>query len=343
MTTMQAGIIRAHGGPEMLEVGEIERPEPGPGEILVRVAACALNHLDIFVRRGMPGVHLPLPHISGGDITGWVEAVADKSDAGLIGRQVLLDPLVGHHALGENLRGGLAEYVVAPAQNAIPVSGTLRDLIRYAALPIAYGTAHRMIFTRGNLRAGETMLVLAAAGGVGVACVQFGRQVGARVIACSSSDAKLARLRVLGAAETINTAREDFSKRTWELTGKQGADLVVDYNGQETWPGSIRCTRRGGRLVTCGATTGFEAVTDLRYVWTREIDIRGSDGWTRSDLDAIVGMVRDGALEPVIHAVFPLSRLREAEAVLEDRTVFGKVVVVPDAIWEEEIGPSGAL
>jgi alcohol dehydrogenase len=336
VTLMQAAFIREHGGPEVLELGEIERPSPGHDEILVKVGACGLNHLDIFVRRGMPGVRLALPHTSGGDIAGWVEAAGDERWAPLIGKMVLLDPLVGHHALGENLKGGLAEYVVAPAENAILLDGSPGDLTRYAALPIAYGTAYKMLFDRALLRSGETLLVLGAAGGVGVACVQFGRRVGARVIASSSSDQKLTRLRELGAQETINTGREDFSRRTWELTGKRGADVVVDYNGQETWPGSIRCTRHGGRLVTCGATTGFEAVTDLRYVWTRELDILGSDGWTRTGLEAIVNMVRDGELEPVIHRVYPLSRVREAFAELEERRAFGKVIVVPDGVMDDE-------
>ena len=332
MAMMRAALIREHGGPEVLELGEVERPSAGPGEIMVRVGACALNHLDIFVRRGMPGMRFTFPHISGGDIAGWVEAAGDEQGAGLVGSAVLLDPIVNGHALGEGPWGGLAEYVVAPAENAIRIEGPDADLKRYAALPIAYGTAYRMLFTRAKLQAGETIVVLGAAGGVGVACVQFARRTGARVIACSSSDEKLARLRDLGADETINTGREDFSRRVWDLTGKVGADVVVDYNGQDTWPGSIRCTRHGGRLVTCGATTGYEAVTDLRYVWTRELAILGSDGWTRDDLKAIVDLVRHGEIEPVIHAVFPLSRIKEAEAEIEERRTFGKVIVVPDGV-----------
>jgi NADPH:quinone reductase-like Zn-dependent oxidoreductase len=331
---MQASFLRKHGGPEALEVGEVERPEPGPGEILVRVGACGLNHLDIFVRRGMPGVHLTLPHTSGGDVAGWVEAAGDETGARLVGKTVLIDPLIGRHALGENLKGGLAEYVLVPAQNAMVLDDSFRELLRYAAVPIAYGTAHKMLFDRAHLRPGETLLVLGAAGGVGVACVQFGHRTGARVIACSSSDEKLARLSALGADETINTGQEDFSRRTWELTGKRGADVVVDYNGQETWPGSIRCTRHGGRVVTCGATTGFEALTDLRYVWTRELNILGSDGWTRAGLEEIVRLVHDGELEPVIHSVYPLSRVREAFAELEERRAFGKVIVVPDRVMD---------
>ncbi|HEX8918449.1 MAG TPA: zinc-binding dehydrogenase [Chloroflexota bacterium] len=333
MVMMQAAMIYQHGGPEVLEVGEVERPEPGPGEILVRVGACALNHLDIFVRRGMPGMRFSFPHISGGDIAGWVEAAGDQSGQHLIGTPVLLDPLVDGHALGEGPWGGLSEYVVVPAENAIPIEGTNADLKRFAALPIAYGTAYRMLFTRAQLQSGETLVILGAAGGVGVACVQFGHRIGARVIACSSSDDKLSRLRELGADDTINTVREDFSRRVWELTGKTGADVVVDYNGHDTWPGSIRCTRHGGKVVTCGATTGFEAVTDLRYVWTRELTILGSDGWTRDNLRAIVDLVRRGEIEPVIHAVFPLSQIRAAEAEIEERRTFGKVIVVPDGVF----------
>lgn len=324
MATMRAAVVREHGGPEALEYDEVPRPEPGPDEILVRVRACALNHLDIFVRRGMPGVHLDLPHVPGGDIVGTIESGPDAGDT------VLLDPMVGRRALGEHLWGGLAEYVVAPAGNAIRLPADAGDLHRYAALPIAYGTAYRMLFTRGGLTAGETLVVLGATGGVGVACVQFGARAGARVIACSSSAEKLARLRELGAAETIDVSAEDFSARVWELTGKRGADVVVDYLGRETWPGSIRCTRAGGRLLTCGATTGFEAVTDLRYVWTREIDIRGSDGWERAELERLVAMVAEDELEPAIHGAFPLSRARDAVAELEERRAFGKVIVVPD-------------
>jgi alcohol dehydrogenase len=324
--TMQAAILREHGGPGAFEHGEIERREPGDDEILVRVLACALNHLDIFVRRGMPGVPLALPHVAGGDIVGVVEAGPDE----LVGRTVLLDPLVGRHALGENLWGGLAEFVVAPAANAIPL-GAGEEPARFAALPIAYGTARRMLFARARLEASETVVVLGASGGVGVACVQLGAAAGARVVACSSSPEKLERLRALGADEVVDT-RGDWGAEVWRLTGKRGADVVVDYIGRETWPASIRATSREGRLVTCGATTGFEAATDLRYVWTRELNVLGSDGWRREDLDALVADVRSGRLDPVIHGVYPLSRVRDAVAEIEERRAFGKVIVVPDAV-----------
>ncbi len=327
---MRAAIVTAHGDPENLEYGWAPVPEPPPGWMRVRVLACALNMLDVFVRRGMPGVHLDLPHIPGGDIVGTIDALGEGAAGPPPGTLVLVDPLVNHKALGEDLPGGLAEFVIAPAENAIPLTATAAELPRYAALPIAYGTARRMLVDRAHLAAGETIVVLGAAGGVGVACIQLGKAIGARVIACSSSRGKLDQLGALGADELVDTSAGDFGSQVWNLTGRTGADVVVDYLGADTWPQSVRAVRRGGRLVTCGASTGFLAETDLRYVWTRELSILGSDGWRRYDLTELVREVASGELAPVIHGVFPLSKVREAVAELEDRRAVGKVVVVPD-------------
>lgn len=336
--TMKATVIREHGGPERLLVEAIERPVPGPGELLVRVAACAINHLDIFVRRGMPGLPIPLPHTTGGDIAGWVEQLGDGVDGVEVGAGVLVDPAVPEGALGENRPGGLAQFVVVPAANAIPLAGgdigDVGGLVAVAALPIAYGTAQRMLFERAGLVAGETVVVLGASGGVGVACVQLAKRARATVIAITSSEDKGERLRALGADTVVVAADGEFGKAVWAATGKQGADVVVDYSGQATWPQSLRCTKPHGRLVTCGATSGYDAVTDLRYVWVREIDIRGSDGWTRDGLLELTRLVESGELDPVIHALFPLSRAPEALAELEDRRAFGKVVVLPDDVFE---------
>jgi alcohol dehydrogenase len=326
---MKAAIIKEWGGPEAMEYGEIDAPEPRDGQILVKVEACALNHLDIFVRRGLPGVKLDLPHISGGDIVGVVEGASSEAGEALIGQRVLLQPIIGHGILGEHYWGGLAEYVVAPAENAIPLADEDDPFERFAALPVAYGTAHRMLYTRGRLAEGETIVILGATGGVGVACLQFAVRVGARAIVCSGSEEKLARLREMGAAGTINLAEEDFRTAVKELTDG-GPDVIVDYQGKSTWPDTLRAARIGGRVLTCGATTGFEAVTDLRYVWARELDVLGSNGWTREDLDAVVEMVRAGEIDPPIHAVHPLSKVHDAVAELEDRRAFGKVIVVPD-------------
>ena len=331
MSRMHAGVVVRHGGPECLEYTDVDVPEPKAGWVRLRVLACALNMLDVFVRRGMPGVHLELPHIPGGDVVGVVDELGEGVEEPVVGALALVDPLVNGKALGEHLPGGLADYVVVPADNAIVLDITPSAAPNFAALPVAYGTARRMLFERAHIQADETVVVLGAAGGVGVASIQLGSAVGARMIACSSSPVKLARLRELGAAEVIDTSKEDFSSQIWGLTGRHGADVIVDYLGRDTWPGTIRALRRGGRLVTCGASTGFLAETDLRYVWTRELTVLGSDGWARQDLLELVGDVRRGELKPEIHGFFPLSRVREAVAELEERKAIGKVIVVPDS------------
>jgi alcohol dehydrogenase len=198
-----------------------------------------------------------------------------------------------------------------------------------AALPIAYGTAWRMLLTRGAVRAGEAVLILGAAGGVGTACVQIAKMAGCAVYAAASREDKLGRLRDLGADYLINYRDVEFDREIWRLTGKRGVDVVVDYTGADTWPRSIRCLRRGGRLLTCGATSGYEARTDLRYVWARELTILGSDGWTRADLDALLGAVRAGRIRPVIDRVLPLAQTPEGHRLLEDREAVGKVIIHP--------------
>jgi 2-desacetyl-2-hydroxyethyl bacteriochlorophyllide A dehydrogenase len=324
---MWAGVIDRHGGPEELSYRRVERPVPAAGELVVRVRYCALNALDFFVRRGVPGIHVQLPHISGGDVVGWVVQVGAGADSGLLGQLVLVDPLIDGAALGESRRGGLAEFVAVPVNSVIRLDADTEHPEYFAALPIAYGTAYRMLHTRARVQPGETVVVLGAAGGVGVACLQLARLAGARTIACSSSAAKLARLSQMGVDETIDTSQEDFSARVWELTGRKGADLVVDYVGQDTLARSIRCTRAGGRLVTCGASSGPEVTFDLRYVWVRELTLLGTDGWRRQDLEILCRLVLEGRLAPVIHRIFPLSEVSAAVSEVEDRQAFGKVLV----------------
>ncbi len=330
MSEMRAAIVARHGGPGCLHYGTAPLPATPAGWMRVRVLACAVNMLDVFVRRGMPGVQLDLPHVPGGDIVGVVDELGEGSAGPDPGTLVLVDPMVNRKALGEDLPGGLAEYVVAPAGNAIRLDAPADHAPRYAALPIAYGTARRMLIGRAAVQPGETVAVLGAAGGVGVAAIQLGKQIGARVIACSSSRAKLDRLGELGADELVDTSGGEFGAQIWRLTGRTGADVVIDYIGADTWPQSIRALRRGGRLVTCGASSGFTAETDLRYVWTRELSILGSDGWSRGDLLELVSQVRAGRLAPVIHGVYPLCQVRDAIAEVEERRAVGKVVVVPD-------------
>jgi len=326
---MRAIVIREHGGREKLRLDDgVPVPKAGPGQAVVRVHACGLNHLDVFVRRGMPGKPTPLPFVSGGDIAGTVAEIGPGHGDLTVGWRVLVDPAVEGGAIGEDVPGGLAEYVLVPAANLIPLPDEL-SFDEAAALPIAYGTAWRMLLTRGAVRAGEAVLILGAAGGVGTACVQIAKMAGCAVYAAASREDKLGRLRDLGADYLINYRDVEFDREIWRLTGKRGVDVVVDYTGADTWPRSIRCLRRGGRLLTCGATSGYEARTDLRYVWARELTILGSDGWTRADLDALLAAVRAGRIRPVIDRVLPLAQTAEGHRLLEDREAVGKVIIHP--------------
>ena len=326
---MRAIVIREHGGREQLRLEtNVPAPHPGPDQAVVRVHACGLNHLDIFVRRGMPGKHTPLPFISGGDIAGVVEAAGPAVPGVAVGRRVLVDPAVPGGAIGEDVPGGLAEYALVPAANLVPLPDGI-SFDEAAALPIAYGTAWRMLLTRGAVRAGEKILILGAAGGVGTACVQIAKMAGCTVYAAASREDKLGKLRDLGADHLINYRDVEFDREVWRLTEKRGVDVVVDFTGQETWPRSLRALGKGGRLLTCGATTGFEARTDLRYVWVRELTILGSDGWTREDLDALLQAVQARRIRPVIDRVLPLAETAEGERLLEDREVIGKVIIHP--------------
>lgn len=325
---MRAALIIERGGPEGRVVADHPVPEMGPADVLVRVRACSLNHLDVFVRKGVAGKHLPLPHISGGDIAGEVVRCGGQVTAVRVGDRVLVDPMVEGKALGEDMQGGLAEFASVPAANCIPLPDGV-GYIDAAALPIAYGTARRQLITRGGLQAGETVAVLGAAGGLGTGAVLIAKAVGARVIACASSAEKRERLAELGADVLIDSSAEDWGAQIWKATGKQGVDLMVDNTGAATWQSSIRATRAGGRVVTCGATSGYEVTQFQPYIWVRELDIRGSNGWRREDLEALLAMVAEGTLTPVIDRVFPLDEIAAAEALLEDRAVIGKVVITP--------------
>lgn len=325
--SMRAVIIPAHGGPDVLEYREVPTPRPGRGQVLVRVRAVGLNYLDIFVRRGMPGKRVPLPHISGADIAGVVAAVGPDVDGARVGSRVLVDPAVGRGAIGEDLPGGMAEYAVAPASNLIPIPEHV-SFEEAACLPIAYGTAWRMLVTRAALRAGETVFILGASGGVGTGAVQIAKLAGARVIAGTGNMGKAERLRAIGADEVVDT-NGDFDRTVWTLTGRQGVDVVVNYTGGITWIPSLKAMRKGGRLVTVGATAGYETTIDVRYVWVRELNLLGSDGWTPDELRTLCRVTWEGRIRPIIDRVLPLSAAAEAEKALENREVFGKVILRP--------------
>jgi alcohol dehydrogenase len=331
---MRAVVIYEHGGRDKLIYDEVPDPSPAAGEILVRVRAVGLNYLDIFVRRGMPGLPIDLPRISGGDIAGEVAGLGEGVSSVAVGQRVLLDPAVTLPngeigALGENTTGGLAEYITVPASNAI----VLPDAVSFeqaAALPIAYGTAWRMLITRGQIQPGESMFILGASGGVGTGAVQIAKMRGCVVYAAASSDDKLQRLRQLGADYGVNYIEHpEFHRYLRSITGGEGVDVVVNYTGGDTWVRSMKCVRHGGRLLTCGATAGYDPQTDIRYIWRKEMDIRGSDGWRRQDLIDLVEAVRTGEIVPVIDRVLPLAETAEGHRLLEDREVFGKVIIVP--------------
>jgi len=347
--TMRAVVIHQHGGLEALTL-ETRWPKPvaGRGEIVVKVEACALNYLDIFVREGMPGEPFALPAISGGDIAGTVHSLGEGVDTLKIGDRVVLNPdwgcgeceycRAGQSAtclrvrmLGEGEPGGLAEFVKCPARQAILLPETY-PFERAACLPVTFGTAFRMVVTRAHVKPGDVVLVLGAGGGVAIAAIQIAKLAGARVIATASTDAKLECARALGADETINYVTDrDWDRTVRRMTDKRGADVVIESVGATTWPQSIKALGKHGRLVTCGATAGPIGATDIRYVFRREHNILGSNGWTHGELLRVTALAFRDKLRPVIDRVLPLEQVREGEALLEQRQVFGKVVIAPGA------------
>src|SRR5262245_28548134 len=346
-STMRAIVIHQHGGPEVLKL-EPQWPKPvaGPGEIVVEVKACALNYLDIFVRQGMPGEPTRLPAITGGDVAGVVHQIGDGVTWPAVGDRVVLNPNWGcgkceycrdgdsllclkPRMLGEGDPGGLAEFVKCPALQAIAVPQDY-SFDQAACLPVAFGTAWRMISEKSAIIPGDVVVVLGAGGGVAIAAIQMAKLFGARVIATASTDEKLARAKALGADELINySANPDWDVAVRKLTNKRGADVIIETVGASTWEQSIRALGKRGRLVTCGATSGPIGQTDIRYLFRREQTILGSDGWTHNELVRVTQLAFEGKLKPVIDRVLPLERTAEGETALEQRKVFGKVVIRP--------------
>jgi alcohol dehydrogenase len=334
---MKAVVLHAHGGPEALAYDPGYRdPRPGAGEVLIRVRACSLNYHDVFTRRGMPGIRVPLPVVPGLDIAGEVEQLGAGVAGPPPGTRVLVDPLwPGVGLMGEMRDGGLAEYCVCSVGQLIAMPNGV-SFAEAAALPVAYGTAYRMLVTNAPIAAGQKVLVLGASGGVGTAAVLLAKRAGAEVIACASSDEKLARLRELGADHLIDYTKTDFLAEIWSRFGKParrgyegGVDVVVNYTGGDTWVPSLKVLKRGGRLAVCGATAGFAPQEDLRYVWSFELKIIGSNSWARSDLEALLALAAARQLVPVIDRELPLADGIAGLSLLEDRRVFGKILVAP--------------
>lgn len=342
---MKAVVISSHGGTEVLELTKLPDPLINDNEVLVRVKACALNHLDVWVRGGLPGIHLPMPHILGSDIAGVVEGIGRLVNNTRVGDEVVLSPglscmhceyclsgrdnlCASYDILGYRADGGYAEYVKAPSFNVIPKPENL-TFAEASSVPLVFLTAWHMLVERVKLKPGETLLVHAAGSGVGSAAIQIGKLLGARVFATASTDAKLAKARSLGADETINYEQEDFLDVVRRLTNKRGVDVVFEHTGEATWEKSVRSLVRSGRLVTCGATSGFKGNLDIRYLFSRQISLHGSYMGSKNELLEVIKFFAGGRLKPVVDRVLPLEKAAEAHKALEDRAQFGKVVLAP--------------
>ena len=339
---MRAMVLREQGGLDKLTFdSNFPDPEIGHADVLLRVRATSLNYHDIFTRRGMPGIKIPLPVIMGLDVAGEIVKVGPDVEGWKIGDRVLVDPLnrVEGGLMGETMNGGLAELCKARAHQLMRIPDNV-SFEQAAALPVAYGTAHRMMTTNGQVTAGEKVLILGASGGVGVCCVQLAKIARAYVVACAGSEEKGRRLKELGADEVILYTQEDFVHTVRQRHGRPqragggssvngGVDVVVNFTGGDTWVKSLRTLKVGGRILTCGATAGYDPPEDLRVIWTFELQIRGSNGWARDDLEKLFALVSTGKLTALIDKSFPLEQAAEALRMLEDRKVFGKDVVTP--------------
>ena len=335
---MHAIRFHEHGGPDVLRYEEAPDPGVGPGEALVRVRACALNHLDLWQRRGLQRVTIPLPHISGSDVAG--DVVGGDAEVGL---RVLLQPglscgrcaacLAGrdnecprYDILGYRTDGGYAQFVRVPVQNLVPIPPAI-GYVEAAAFPLTFVTAWHMLVTRAQVRPGDDVLVLAAGSGVGQAAIQVAALHGARVLATGGSPDKLEQARRLGAAEVIDHHAQNIAAEVKRLTNRRGVDIVVEHVGQATWDSSLRSLAPGGRLVTCGATSGPEGIIDLRFLFSRQLSLLGSYMGTKGELVTAARFFFAGRLKPVVDRTFPLADAADAQRHLEEARHFGKIVL----------------
>jgi len=340
---MKAIVYSEHGGPEVLRYTDAPEPSIDAYEVLVRVRACALNHLDLWLRRGIPGVPIPLPHIPGSDIAGEVAKVGEKVKGIKVGERVLLQPGIscGHCAqclagednkcreytlFGQMVDGGCAEYVKSPAANVVPIPEGL-SFEEAAAFPLVSLTAWHMLITRAQLKPAETVLVLGAGSGVGGAAIQIAKAAGARVIATAGTKEKVLKGKELGADSMILHSENDIAKETKRMTNGRGVDVVFEHVGQATWEQSVRSMAAGGRLVTCGATTGYDGRIDLRFLFTRQLSILGSFMGSKAELFSALELLRRGLLKPIVDVVMPLAECAAAHQRLENREQFGKIVL----------------
>jgi NADPH:quinone reductase-like Zn-dependent oxidoreductase len=340
---MKAIVIHQHGAADVLKYTDAPDPVIRANEVLVRVKACALNHLDLWVRRGMPNVSIPLPHIPGSDIAGEIAQIGSEVTTVRVGQRVVLAPLVscGKCAacvtgldnrcrqatnLGYMIDGGCAEFVRCPEVNCLSYPENL-SWEEAASVPLVFQTAWHMLVTRAELQPGEDVLVLGAGSGVGSAAIQVAKFFGARVIATAGSEEKLQKAKELGADHLINHKSQKIRDEVRRITNKRGVDVVFEHVGTATWEDSLASMAPGGRLVTCGATTGYDAKVDLRFLFSRQLSLLGSYMGTKVELHTVMKLVAARRLKPVVDRVFPLAETAAAHAYLESGAQFGKVVV----------------
>jgi alcohol dehydrogenase len=335
--TMRALVLRLHGSRDDLDlVEDYPAPQAVDGHVVIRVRASSFNYHDVFTVKGMPGIKVPLPVIIGLDMAGEIVALGGGVAGWKPGDRVLVNPVNKKKGLmGEMLDGGMAQYCLVAADQLVAMPADV-SFAQAASLPVAYGTAHRMLITHQTVNPGERVLVLGASGGVGTGCVILAKLLGAHVIACTGGAEKERRLRELGADEIINYREVDFSKWAIEKYGKPqrrsyegGVDVVINFTGGDTWVPSLRCLKRGGKLLVCGATAGHDPKEDLRYVWSFELKIIGSNSFYDGDLKGLMGLIAERKIAPVIDKVLPLDEAKEGLRLIQDREVIGKVVVTP--------------
>ncbi|MBI4226824.1 MAG: zinc-binding dehydrogenase [Candidatus Omnitrophica bacterium] len=341
---MNAVVFRRHGGPEVLEWAQMPMPAPGPDEAVVAVKACGLNHLDIWTREGMPGVTISMPHILGCDVAGTIHALGAPSDTWRTGQSVVVAPGIScgtcsecragrdsrcatFQIVGFQEHGGYAQFVKVPLRNLIPITTDGWSYAHWAAVPLVSLTAWHMLMTRGQLQPGETALIHAAGSGVGSAAIQIAKWRGATVLTTVGDPAKEPKARALGADHVINYRATDFAGEALAFTRDRGVDLVLEHIGPATWAGSLRALARGGRLVTCGATSGPEVSMSLRFVFAKELSILGCYMGGRRELDEVLKLVAQGVVKPVVDTVLPLREAAKAHALMGSRHHFGKLVL----------------
>jgi NADPH:quinone reductase-like Zn-dependent oxidoreductase len=340
---MKAALITEHGGIEKVSVDEINKPKPGPGEVLVQVKSAALNHLDIWVRKGRPGVNITMPHILGSDAAGTISELGDGVTGVAVGDEVIINPGLGcgyceycsrgeqsecisFDIVGFGHQGAFAEFVAVPAANVYPKPKYL-DFNEVAALPLVFVTAWRMLMTRAELKTGQTVLIHGIGGGVALAALQLAKLAGANVIVTSSSDEKLSKAEQIGAKHTINYKRRDVAVCAKELTSGRGVDVVIDTVGAATLSTDLACVRRGGKIVFCGVTSGPKAEADLQAVYWNQLTIMGSTMGSNDDFRAMLSTVSAAGLKPVIDSVFPFAEVCQAMSKMETGSQFGKIVL----------------